>query len=353
MRRAGWRTGPLVALVTCTLLFAADRALLVHLGVPPWEADPVLPFRHRPHAVAAWGGGSRINSFGFYDDEFSEQKRAGEIRGIAIGDSVIMGNGVTIAEALPNRLEARLGARDGDAGRYQIINAGVQGYWTAQYAEVLRRGLRFAPDFVVLGFCMNDVMTFYGLDPAHGGTGLDYHGIAVLPHPWLSYLVNETGIGRLAVTSRRRKAKRQWAKRRETYSVQRVAAADRADAELAVAWERTLRELDAFYDLAAAHGLPVLVLIFPYDFQLGHDELQEPQRIVARHAETHGARVFDTTPLIEEAVGRGLVVREVLGDGVHFTALGHDLVAAAALDRLDVDSLHPGALSVERSRGAQ
>ena len=145
MRR---RLGNLALLVsTLLVLFASDRALLSWLGLPLWEADPVLRFRHRPGAIGSWGPAFddkpiRINRLGFHDDEFPTRKPDGELRILVLGDSVVMGHGVLASEAFPNRLEAMLGAANpGGFRSFQVINAGVQGYSTYQYLEVLRRSL--------------------------------------------------------------------------------------------------------------------------------------------------------------------------------------------------------------------
>lgn len=311
-----------------------------------------MHFRHRPHALPAWypPDSPRINQYGFFDDEFAREKPDGEFRAVAIGDSVVMGHGVMMHEAFPNALEAMLRHTDAGFRSYQIINTGVQGYWTEQYPEVLRRTLVFGPDLVLLGFCMNDVITFYGLDPAHGGSGLDYHGIQQVANPWLSYLVNETGFGRLAIVLRQRRAEVEWTKRRETYSVKRLAAHSRDDPEVVEAWHNALRDLDTFYDLAAQHRLPVVLLVFPYDFQVGHPELQEPQRIVARQAGGRGVPVLDVTPLFEQAVAQGSAVGELFLDDVHFSARGHLLVARALLEFLEAHDLVRAAAAAQQEQ---
>ena len=38
-----------------------------------------------------------------------------------------------------------------------MMNTGVHGYATFQEVAMLRESMRFQPDFVAIGFCMNDV----------------------------------------------------------------------------------------------------------------------------------------------------------------------------------------------------
>jgi lysophospholipase L1-like esterase len=335
--------GPALLALALLAVVAVDRALLASFGLPPWQADPVLHFRHRPHALPIWypPDAPRFNQHGFFDDEFARAKPAGELRIVAIGDSVVMGYGVAMAAAFPNRLEALLA--DGASGfrSYQVINAGVQGYWTAQYPEVLRRALELSPDAVLLGFCLNDV-TAIGRDVVAGG-GLEMFGIYPTADPLLSYLANETCFGRLAAWLRSDPAQVTAARRREADGVHRLVANDAGDRALADVWRQALRDHGAVYDLAARHRLPVVLLVFPFDFQIGHPELQEPQRIVARYASTRGVPVLDVTPLFEHAVRQGATTADLFLDGAHFSARGHALVAAALLELLEQQQLiRPG-----------
>jgi len=332
--------GPLVLIATLLLIVVIDRALLAYYGLPPWEADPVLHYRNRPNErrmLPAHLGGKplRTNQFGFYDDDFPRAKPAGEFRALAIGDSVMMGHGVTPAEALPNQLEALLRQRQAASPvpfrSYQVINAGVQGYWTDQYVEVLRRSLDLAPNLVIVGFCLNDVIDFYAFDRAHGGRGLDFHGVQQTSSPLLSYLVNATGFGRLAIAMRSRMpvdpALLRPDGRGRRYGVRRVIRHSHDDPEVVEAWRHALDNLATIYRIARAQQIPVVLVIFPFDYQLGRPELQEPQRILARHADSLGVPHLDATSLFEAALAQGTTARDLFLDMDHFQVRGHHLLA--------------------------
>lgn len=355
--RSRWFAGALVLLAVLLLIAAADRVLLAYYGLPLWEADPVLHFRHRANVRSAWPewlGGKPLhtNRLGFFDDDFPAQKPAGEFRALAIGDSVLMGHGVSSAEALPNQLEALLLAHDGGdpAGprSYQVINAGVQGYWTDQYLAVLQRDLRLGPDLIIIGFCMNDVIGSHIFDPADGGTGLDYHGIRHVASPWLSYLVNETGFGRLAIRLQLPGANVEAMRRRARYGARRVALQSYDDPEVRDGWRRALDNLAAAYEVAGTNHVPIVLLILPYRFQLGEPQLQEPQRILARHAAIFDVPYFDATPVLEAAVTDGAGQRELFIDHDHLQARGHALVAAALYTFLQARHLIPSAALTQR-----
>jgi len=109
-----------------------------------------------------FGGYERVvhittNSLGLRGPEIGP-KPAGVRRVLALGDSFTFGHAVEASEAWPAVLQELLDARGGP--RYEVVNAGIGGYGTAQqlllYDELQSR---VEPDLVVLGFAVvNDVL---------------------------------------------------------------------------------------------------------------------------------------------------------------------------------------------------
>lgn len=96
----------------------------------------------------------RISSQGLRDREFPLQKQDGVFRIAVLGDSFTFGMAVELEETWPKQLESLLN-RD---RRAEVINFGVMGYDTTQEAEALRqKAMRFHPDLVVIGYCLNDI----------------------------------------------------------------------------------------------------------------------------------------------------------------------------------------------------
>ncbi len=135
------------------------------------------------------------NSYGHHDNDFPLKKGIGEFRGVMLGDSITMGHGVTREETFANQLEALLNSKSRTSA--QIINAGVQGYATFQEYNAFLDSLVFEPNFVTIGFCMNDLVEPFVVDRRFGGVRVDYHGITQASSVLTSYLLNETGYGRL------------------------------------------------------------------------------------------------------------------------------------------------------------
>jgi len=99
-----------------------------------------------------------INSLGFRDEEFPLAKPAGEYRVLAIGDSFTFAQGCRAEDGWTEVLEERLAA---ELGRpVQVMNAGFTGggSWPQEYAPwVIAHALKYQPDRVVYGMCLNDM----------------------------------------------------------------------------------------------------------------------------------------------------------------------------------------------------
>lgn len=96
------------------------------------------------------------NALGFRDLPFTREKRAGERRILAIGDSFTFGVGVRLEDCWTQVLERDLESLTG--GDVEVVNAGfAAGYLPEHYAAWLPRGLELEPDVVIVGFCLNDM----------------------------------------------------------------------------------------------------------------------------------------------------------------------------------------------------
>ncbi|MEM9453539.1 MAG: SGNH/GDSL hydrolase family protein [Myxococcota bacterium] len=366
-RGKSWADGFSVFFLLCALFVLGDRWLLTKLGLTIWEYDPELHYVHRPGAVRTLTSAGRpedlirINEHGFHDDEFPRQKPSGELRGLMLGDSVTMGYGVTYAETFSKKLEDLLAERDGLHGRHQIINAGVHGYSTFQERVTLERSLDLAPDFVTVGFCMNDVTEPFVVNTEYGGTGLDYHGVTQTPNPISGLLANETGFGRLLQKIAQAGKSLDAAKRLEIFNTHKMALESRTNPEFQEGWTIVLAEMGKLYEVAKANELPIALLIFPYTYQLGDPATRIPQQILTEHAAEHGVDVIDFTPIFAEAVYQEADVVALLEqqgkdpeqiakffawrmdeyffDEDHFREPGHALVAARLLEWLEAKGL--------------
>jgi hypothetical protein len=176
---AAWKLPPrLVTVLANGYLVAASLAislLLLESGlriVNPWGMElfhwlpyhmqgmvdhPQLGYVH-PRSVSYRLGSNvvTLNSNGLRDKEIAYDKPAGEKRVLLLGDSVTFGWGVSDGETFSDRMEPQLRSLTGI--RWEVINAGVNGYNTQQEETYLRmEGIRYQPEIVVLLYNPNDV----------------------------------------------------------------------------------------------------------------------------------------------------------------------------------------------------
>jgi len=342
------------------LLF--DRFLLVQLGRTLWAYDPELHYRHRPGAVRSLKGMGhpgdliRINQWGHHDSEFPEEKPAGEFRGVLLGDSVTMGYGLTYGQTFAAHLERLLAAGDHRFDSHQIINTGVHGYATFQETVELERSWRFEPDLIAIGFCLNDVTEPFIVNEEFGGVGFDYHGVVQSPNPVWGYLMNETGFGRLAQRVARRGKRLEAEKRAELYDVRRMAENTFRDEGVMQAWGYVTDELERIYASAKERDVPVVLLVFPFTFQLESDAPRKPQQLLTDHARAHGVDVIDFTEIFARLTSEDVEIAVALErkgyppdeirrffewkvdkyffDQDHFTEDGHRVIAESLFEHL-------------------
>lgn len=117
-----------------------------------------LVFELRPGLDMKFGHRTvRTNRQGMRSDvDYTEEKPADTVRIVGLGDSGMFGWGVEQGEEYMAVLERLLNERQ-DGRRYEVLNLGVPGYNTQLEVESLfHKGLKFNPDVVVLGWCIND-----------------------------------------------------------------------------------------------------------------------------------------------------------------------------------------------------
>lgn len=114
--------------------------------------NPILFYEPKPKFSK---GAVQINGHGFRDREYEVEKPEDTTRIVVLGDSVIWGHGIVLADTFAKQLETMLNKRL--AGKYEVLNFGVSGYSLQQEVEqYIDRARRFEPDIAILGLCIND-----------------------------------------------------------------------------------------------------------------------------------------------------------------------------------------------------
>jgi hypothetical protein len=351
--REGW-TGMAMTVTILSLVVLADRALLVVFGLSYWVPDPVVGYRHRPDAVRVRGSrllpalderlrGMRIaiNRYGHHDDDFPQAKPPSELRGLMLGDSVTMGDGMEKHDAIAHQLEVLLGQNDREYNTHQIINTGVEGYSTNHEFAIFRESLVFAPNFVTVGLCLNDVTDPAVFDTDLGGIGR-FSGVFHHSNSITGYLTNETGFSRLIAWVLTPELTLEQRRLAQVYNVRDMVVAPSGDKRFEAGWTLVLDNLQAIYRLAREQQIEVVLLVYPFTFQLFAEELQRPQKILLQHAHEHGVDAIDLTRVYEEAILTD-IKQILLGlrEGQDMAIEDMDMLAAFQAQRYFIDEDHP------------
>jgi hypothetical protein len=165
---------------------------------------------------------------------------------------------------------------------------------------------------------VNDPVEPFIVDKRFGGTGFDHHYVTQVSSRLASYLINETGYGRLLQELQSPKKFVEVAKGWQQNSVKQLAQSSLNDKHFAKNWESVLYYLDKIYELAQTQNIKIVLLISPYTFQLMNDNLKEPQKILINHAKSKHIDVIDFTDIFEKLIFDEKSVRQLLENGVTY-----------------------------------
>lgn len=123
--------------------------------------DKVLGHVQQPNRTERiMGVEVKTNSNGLRNKEIGYKKPADTIRIVALGDSLLFGWGVPYNKTFIKILEDELNNKNlrKKNFKYEIINTGHPGYNAErEYLYLLNKGLKYAPDCVIVFYYINDV----------------------------------------------------------------------------------------------------------------------------------------------------------------------------------------------------
>ena len=129
----------------------------IHQIRPSANERIVYELKPNLRVVDEEGNTYTTNSAGFRGPEVRAQKEPGTVRIVGLGDSVMYGTGVSDGENFLSLLRRQLDARYPSV-EWEIVNTAVPGYNTVMEVETLAtKGLRYAPDLVIIMFVGNDL----------------------------------------------------------------------------------------------------------------------------------------------------------------------------------------------------
>jgi len=345
----GLRANFLLAIASLGVALAAveiaARAFLP--AAPPWrypqlqyQADPAVVFTLVPNQEAFTADKpATINARGLRGTVIPYARTAPGLRLLFLGDSIVFGYGVEQSAAVTARVAARLSET---VGSTEAINSGVPGYNTEQEVTYLEReGIRYHPDWVIVGVCWNDIndksdaqvspqgwLVASGERGATALTGLAESGFAYAVRNALkrSRLVYGALQGGRAIVA---------ALRPDSATLLRNEVLEgRETPRVAQGWQRVGDALHRLHTLAAASGFRPLLVAFPIPIAVERPfpHSSYPSRLRAL-ADREGMPLLDLNDAFR-AVYRGHESLFIPYDGDHPNAVGHDVAARAIVDFL-------------------
>jgi lysophospholipase L1-like esterase len=297
--------------------------------------DDRLGWKLRPGAVDQWGDVEvRVNERGFRGPVTPYQKAPGTARIVYLGDSVTFGYRVARWEdTYPFVLEGILESTD--SLTIETVNLAVEGYSQWQEAIVLAdEGDRYAPDLVVIGFVLNDVTEMFHL-ARFGGADEGFQLRHSYTSRWDRLLSKSALVYQIQNVVREAKAKRKLgddlrlgAIRQQALEVETLMT-NPDQANVKMAWDIALHDLQGIVDHCAARGVSVLVVVFPFTVQLSDPEgMSAPQRVIGSYTRARGIATIDLLPsLAEYSRATGTAPSELFVDHDHLSVEGHRVVA--------------------------
>jgi lysophospholipase L1-like esterase len=329
---------PLVGLEVALRPFLPDHEKSTTLFVK----DDRLGWKLRPGAVDQWGDVEvSVNERGFRGPVVPYPKAPGTTRIVYLGDSVTFGYRVARWEdTYPFVLEGILVATDSLS--IETVNLAVEGYSQWQQAIVLAdEGDRYAPDLVVVGFVLNDVTEMFHL-ARFGGADEGFQLRHSYTSRWDRLLSKSALVYQIQNVVREAKAKRKLgddvrlgAIRQQALEVETLMTKpDQANVKMA--WDIALSDLQGIVDHCAARGVPVLVVVFPFTVQLSDPSgLSAPQRVIASYAAARGIEIIDLLPPLAQYLQETATApTDLFVDHDHLSVEGHRVVATMLAERM-------------------
>jgi len=281
------------------------------------HSEFTLAYDSNPRGYFDEGNGLtyRMNNHGFRGRDVPKQKPEGVFRIMVLGDSFTFGEGVRLEDTFVARTERILRAEVGP--QVEVLNFGLGGWGTcSEFYYMIRAGIGFRPDLVLVVFTPNDAGYEIGLDIWQNFRAV-YEAPEVFHRSyfvsWVYSRVARTILGR-----------------RYVEGLVEGALDERTE------WTSVLAMLTRLKEILSRMGSEYAIVIFPFMYELSDDYPIAPiHELVGEAAREAGIPVLDLLPSF---VGHSYTDLWVHPSDQHPNEKGH-AIAAEAIARFLVEEV--------------
>lgn len=255
-----------IALISVLLGEVALRLAHPYVPVPTVRTGTYQDFRSRPFAPSL--GGFTLNSKGFKDLEYEEEKPVGMYRILGIGDSFAF-SVVPYQDNFLTRLEVALQASH---GQVEVINMGVPNMGAADYYKMLtKEGAHLDPDLVLLCLYLGNDLT-----SVHRGKATRSYVVALLRYAFTQWTkVEGRSLGRktgrayddLRPSLKKNVYQRLLGRKLRLFNVE--------NPSYQATWPQVVEYLEKIQRFCAAREIGLIVAILPDELQVDEEVREE------------------------------------------------------------------------------
>jgi lysophospholipase L1-like esterase len=249
-----------------------------------------------------------VDSNGFW--KLNRSSRNAKKKILFLGDSVTMGIGVESDSTFAGRLNL-------DLKNIEVINSALIEYSHNDYKNIVKklfednenqRGI----SSVVLFWCLNDIYSYHTVEgPGFKGSSYTNHFISFLRenskfYHWLKNFISD-------------RSKEYFYYDKKYYEINN---------------EKLTKAVSDIYDINRIlenYGVDFKLIILPYEYQL-RDFNRDPQNAFLTKLSEYKVDAYDMMDDIQKKASNSKQLY-LFGDGIHFSSLGHEVIANILLDK--------------------
>lgn len=284
-----------------------------------------------------------INSNGFRDDELTTVKPDNEIRILFLGDSIVLGDFVNKEETFVEIAQTYLNNLTKNK-KIEIINSGVTDIGIKEEIDILmEQGLSINPDYVILGFYLNDSRPPWGFPDELGSRGwIRQHSVfaeTIYKKMKLQKWIKEKGFDRTSWYEDGFKSLNWMNDNAEFKKWADLAKMDWGAAWDDQSWVIVDRELDRLKALSEKHGFKVAVICFPVTYQVYSNILENsPQKTIEQKSAILNFKFLDLLPVLRNNKHGS----RLFFDHCHPTERAHQIIGKEIADFIRTELLSNG-----------